>query len=235
MAQPLLFSDPVSRQEIRRATTRLIGLSADGELTSLSPLLVTSAVAGEGKSAVAAAIAELAARELELKTLLVDLNWLSPRVHEIFGRKDGYELSELLRGNTLDCVAALAPGRPSLLTAPASSSGAAVSGERAESWTEVRKFSGETPDAPDERSSSSRLTMFKHLKELFGRFDLAVIDGPPIFGKPGPVDALEIAARLAKSSLLVVRMGKTRKDVVKRAALALGNPSHGPVAVLMNN
>jgi Mrp family chromosome partitioning ATPase len=237
---PLLFENAIARQDVRRLVTRMQAQAQESaqSLQALSPLLVTSAIPGEGKSTLAAALASLFARELELRTLIVDLNWQNPSLHDIFGIKCNYDLPELSAQGAASFATKLGPGFPAVLTAPR----AVVASDNNAGWTEIHRRGAEggvlpadEPAMPDDVTMMGRKTLLKHLKELASGYGFVVYDGPSVHGDaPGPLDALQLATQ-ASSSLLVVMMRVTRRELVKRVVMALAETRSSFAGVVMNN
>ncbi|HEX7899609.1 MAG TPA: CpsD/CapB family tyrosine-protein kinase, partial [Planctomycetota bacterium] len=143
-------------------------------------VLVTSAAAGEGKSTAAANLATALARK-GVNVALVDADLRAPRLSTIFGLDDSQGLSTLLMG------AEIQPDLPAGATDVAS----------------LRVLtSGPTSDLPEELLESPR--MAELLKALRERYEVVVIDGPPVAAGG---DAVTLA-RLADTVAWVVRAGR---------------------------
>lgn len=148
-------------------------------------LLVTSASAGEGKSTTATNLS-LSFAETALRTLLIEADLRRPRVSDYLDIERAVGLTSVLsRQATLD--EAIVPWSDSLSVLP----------------------SGELPPNPAELLNSRMLA--RMIKDLRGRFDMIVIDSPPLLA----VTDAAVLSHLADGVLLVVRSGKT-----KRAQLA---------------
>jgi Mrp family chromosome partitioning ATPase len=224
-----VFADDVMRQEVRRVLTRLQGKGGSDALTAHSPLLVTSAASGEGKSTFAALLAVLAAREFGLRTVIVDLNWVAPAVHSAFDVEANYDLADLLTHGAERYLHGSGLDAPRVLTAPrnlldANLEQPAPRRRRRMSWTAVKQFTPGLAEA-DQGTEPGRLRLMRQLQALAARMDLVIFDGPAVYPDIlGPLDALQLAAA-AKSVLVVVEMRATARDLVKRAALALNSHS----------
>jgi non-specific protein-tyrosine kinase len=72
--------------------------------------------------------------------------------------------------------------------------------------------------------------MAEVLHELEDRFDLVIIDAPPLL----PVTDAAVLASLTSGALLVVRYGKTRREQVRRAVEALRAVDANIYGVVLN-
>ena len=243
--EPTLAADGAARQSVRRLLDRLRGKEEPVELRKLSPCLVTSAESGEGKSTLAATFAALAAREFDLRTLLVDLNWYKPSVHESFGLSKNYHIAEFLEKGPAEFIQKGVSDSLDVLTVPrftkkeqgsngdSQPSGAFFAG--------IRDFREEMPEASNSddetdgksNSKSWRLRTMRHLQTLQDKYDFVVMDGPAVYPDDlGPLDALQLAVA-SQTTLLVVMMRVTPRDTIKRAAMALQAQAN-LIGVVMN-
>lgn len=169
-------------------------LMTDGN--PLRSLVVTSALAGEGKSTVALGLAISAAR-LHQRVLLIDADLRRPGLHKQLQISNDYGLSTLLTSDRALTQAAIQPASIysdlpiSVLT------------------------SGPTP------ADSVTLLSSKRMRDLITVFeqhyDLVILDAPPVLGI---VDAL-LAASFCDGTLLVGRMGCVDRDEVSQAVAML--------------
>jgi succinoglycan biosynthesis transport protein ExoP len=151
-------------------------------------LLVTSSQAGEGKSTTSLAIAAGLAR-LGKRVVLVDADLRRPSLHRLLGVANERGLSEVLvRSASLD-NAIQRPGALGFAILPA----------------------GRVPARPPERLGSAG--MAETMATLVSRFDVVVLDAPPVLGL---ADAPMLAAS-AEGTVFVVEAGSTRSGT--RAAL----------------
>lgn len=158
----------------------------------LKSLVLSSAVAGEGKTTCICNLA-VAFAETGVRVCLVDANLRNPAVANKFGVGDLVGLTTVLIGQeTLD--AALRQTYVSGITLLPS---------------------GALPPNPTELLASQRMTRL--LGELEERFDMVLVDTPPVLGVP---DTVALATK-AGGVLLVVRAGKTAYQQVNRAKEAL--------------
>ncbi len=152
-------------------------------------LLVTSSEPSEGKSTTAFKLAQDFA-SLNTSVLLVDADMRKPNVHRLFGLDNTLGLSNLLT-NTIR-----REDYPKLL--------------RTTKFQNITVLtSGTIPPNPADLLSSSR--MAAALSGFSKRYDLVIIDAPPIVG----LSDAPILSRLADGSLLVVSANQvTRKSAV---------------------
>lgn len=167
-------------------------------------IVVTSAVAGEGKSSVAANLAAAMARS-GTNVCLVDGDLRRPSVAKYFRLDETTGLSEALVGQVhVDTI--IQPAQAHLAAVP----------------------SGAIPPNPAELLSSHRLPpLLGSLKE---RFDVVVIDAPPVLPA---ADAVALAAQ-ADAVLLVVRAGKTAQNQFDRTIRTLEHVHARIFGVVLN-
>jgi capsular exopolysaccharide synthesis family protein len=205
-AVPVLARIPVDRRARRRAgpfvsdsrSPRAEALRqlrtnvqyADRE-RPVKTLAVTSAVGGEGRSATACGLAILFA-EAGQRVLIVDAELRRPRLAAFLGREGTAGLTTvLLGGASLDQV--LQPWGTGL-------------------WL---LSSGHQPPNPSELLGSQRMADL--LDELRGRFDMVIVDSPPLL----PVTDGAVVAARTDGALLIVRSRRTTTAQVTAAVRAL--------------
>jgi len=156
-------------------------------------LLITSAQAHEGKTTLALSVARMRAAAQQ-KVVIVDADLRAPGVHPAFGLPRGPGLSEVLAGEaTLDEV----------LRVDDQTGLAVVTAGRAR------------PNPSDLIESEAMRAL---LDTLRGRFDLVVVDSPPV---RAAADA-RLLASLTDTTLFVVRWGRTRREVALQALRTVG-------------
>jgi capsular exopolysaccharide synthesis family protein len=156
---------------------------------TLRRVLVTSSIAGEGKTFVAANLAQSIAQQSERRVLLIDADLRAPRLHLAFGAPNKPGLTEYLRGETDECKV-IQKGMENLCLIPAGS--------------QISK--------PSELLLSEKMKYL--LNWLTPIFDWIIIDSPPAL----PVhDAIDLAG-LSDGVLLVVRAGATPMAAAEKAA-----------------
>jgi capsular exopolysaccharide synthesis family protein len=156
---------------------------------TLRRVLITSSIAGEGKTFVASNLAQSIAQQSERRVLLIDADLRAPRLHLAFGAPNRPGLTEYLRGETDECKV-IQKGMENLCLIPAGS--------------QVSK--------PSELLLSEKMKYL--LNWLTPIFDWIIIDSPPAL----PVhDAIDLAG-LSDGVLLVLRAGTTPAAAVEKAA-----------------
>lgn len=168
-------------------------------------ILVTSALPGEGKSTTVANTAIVLA-QTGARTLILDLDMRKPSMARLFGVSAREGMSTFLTGNSDLSSLVKETGFSNLFIVPA----------------------GPTPPNPAELVGSRR--MGAGLEMLTEYFDHIILDSPP---------CLEITDALVLSTyvhglLLVVRAGKTPKELVKKASDRLLRIGGKILGVLVN-
>lgn len=166
-------------ESYRSLRTALL-LSSARELKAIA---VTSAVAGEGKTATASNLAVVLA-QLGRQVLLVDCDLRKPRLHQVFRVSNRSGLVNQLTA-TADPESVFLPTEvPNLWLTP----------------------SGPIPPNPSELLSSDRMRDW--LKAMRARFDFVVIDTPPTLA----VTDATIIGLLADGVVLTLRSGKVTRE-----------------------
>jgi succinoglycan biosynthesis transport protein ExoP len=166
-------------ESYRSLRTALL-LSSARELKAIA---VTSAVAGEGKTATASNLAVVLA-QLGRQVLLVDCDLRKPRLHQVFRVSNRSGLVNQLTA-TADPESVFLPTEvPNLWLTP----------------------SGPIPPNPSELLSSDRMRDW--LKAMRARFDYVVIDTPPALA----VTDATIIGLLADGVVLTLRSGKVTRE-----------------------
>ncbi|NPC57473.1 polysaccharide biosynthesis tyrosine autokinase [Caenimonas soli] len=195
-----LGEDAQSFRELRsELLTGVLDRSTPRALAVLSPQI------GDGRSYVAANLA-LACAQLGGRTLLVDADMRTPRLHTLFEIDDSVGLSKLLRGGVMQEVVQQAHKFPGLFLLAA----------------------GPTPPNPLEllqRSAFSKL-----LREWLAKFDHVVLDTPA--ASYGP-EARVIAAT-AGAALAVARPHATRIADLQRLLSSIEKGPAALAGVVMN-
>jgi capsular exopolysaccharide synthesis family protein len=185
----LFFEEDDSRvgaEEFRTLRSRLYQIR---EKMPLKRMLVTSALPKEGKSFVAANLAQVLVRQHGRRVLLIDADLRNPGMHRHLGATQSPGLAEYLLGEC-DEFAALQRGpMENLFFMPA---GRAVA------------------SAP-ELLSNGRLKLF--LQRVEPLFDWIVLDSSPVI----PVSDATLVAGSCDGILMVVRSNVTPSDLARRA------------------
>lgn len=151
-------------------------------------LLITSATPSEGKSTTALVLGQYYA-QLGKRVLIVDCDLRNPSLHRSLNVDNDQGLSNYLAGAI----------KPTDLIRPTATEGL------------MYLPTGPLPPNPAELLMGSKMVSL--LTVATEKFDLLILDGPPIMGL---ADA-PILSNLAQGTLLVVHAGETRVAVVKNA------------------
>ncbi|HEX7308401.1 polysaccharide biosynthesis tyrosine autokinase [Lentzea sp.] len=198
----LLRSQQSSRAEaFRKLRTNLQFVSAVGELRSV---VITSSMPNEGKSTTAVNLA-LTLVDSGMKVVVVDADLRQPRIAHYLGLVDTVGLTTVLLDRIgLDEALQRWDGGLHVLTA------------------------GELPPNPSELLGSPATS--KLIGELETRFDLVIIDSPPLL----PVTDAALLARCATGVLLVTAIGRTTRDQLERSVRALETVCARVVGTVLN-
>lgn len=196
------FSDPHSlgAEAFRTLRTNLQFLDIDNPPKSI---VITSPVAGEGKTTTAINLAAALA-ESGTRVVLVEADLRRPRATAALGLVGGVGLTTVLAGNAqLDDV-----------LQPTDNPGLFVLG------------AGALPPNPSELLSSAQAKAL--FKDLADRADYVIFDAPPLL----PVTDAAVLASAADATVVVARHGRTKRNHLANAVKALrkvGVTSHGAV------
>jgi protein-tyrosine kinase len=185
----LFFQDDDSRvgaEEFRTLRSRLYQIR---EKMPLKRLLVTSALPKEGKSFVAANLAQVLVRQHGRRALVIDADLRNPGMHRHLGASQSPGLGEYLLGEC-DEFAALQRGpMENLFFMPAG------------------RVAGSAP----ELLSNGRLKLL--LQRVEPLFDWIILDSSPVI----PVSDATLVAGVCDGILMVVRSNVTPSDLARRA------------------
>jgi capsular exopolysaccharide synthesis family protein len=185
----LFFQDDENRlgaEEFRTLRSRLYQIR---EKMALKRLLVTSALPREGKSFVAANLAQVLVRQHGRRALVIDADLRNPGMHKHLGASQTPGLSDYLLGECDEVSVMQRGSMENLFFLPA---GKLVSGAA-------------------ELLANGRLKLL--LQRVEPLFDWIVIDGSPVI----PVSDSTLVATNCDGVLMVVRSNVTPSDVAKRA------------------
>jgi len=185
----LFFDEDENRmgaEEFRTLRSRLYQIR---EKLPLKKLLVTSALPKEGKSFVAANLAQVMVRQQGRRVLVIDADLRSPGMHRHLGARQSPGLSEYLMGECDEFGALQRGPMENLFFVPA---GRSVAG------------------AP-ELLSNGRLKVF--LQRVEPLFDWIILDTPPVI----PVSDSTLLANFCDGVLMVVLANSTPSDLARRA------------------
>jgi protein-tyrosine kinase len=185
----LFFQDDDSRvgaEEFRTLRSRLYQIR---EKMPLKRLLVTSALPKEGKSFVAANLAQVLVRQHGRRALVIDADLRNPGMHRHLGAAQGPGLAEYLLGEC-DEFAALQRGpMENLFFMPA----------------------GRAAGSAPELLSNGRLKLL--LQRVEPLFDWIILDSSPVI----PVSDATLVAGACDGILMVVRSNVTPSDLARKA------------------
>lgn len=167
-------------------------------------LLITSSNPGEGKTTVAGNLALVLAQG-ESKVLLVDCDMRRPSLHKRFKISNTYGISDLLVGKQKFEEAAY-KYNDNLTVLPG----------------------GKIPPNPAEMLASKAMTAF--LEEMKKHFDYIVLDTPPLQA----VSDAQILSTKVDGSIIVVRAGVTKKDVVQNSVSIIKKVNGNIIGTVLN-
>lgn len=179
--------------EVFRAIRSRLIMRLFSEERARHALAVLSTDSGDGKTYFSANLA-VAFSQLPGRTLLIDGDMRSPRLHELFKLKnDGPGLSGILSGRAASRVIQSVSGLPSLFVLPV----------------------GVVPPNPLELLERPAFGMM--IRELKSKFDRVIVDTPAL---SAGADAAVIAARCG-AALVVARQDKSRHEAMSELGRAV--------------
>lgn len=174
----------------------------DGGVNSV---LITSAIPAEGKMTLAVLLSQITARA-DKNVLLIDADFHRPKIGEVLGIEAGHDLVSVLTG--------------------------ACQIEAAIHRAEGAAFDT-IPLKPGQADRSDLLTL-PRAKTLIGilgeRYDLIVIEGPPILG----VGDFSVHGRIVDTAVLTVEWNRTSLGAVERAAQWLADHQVHVLGAVLN-
>ncbi len=203
----LLYPQSLMAERVRGVRTSL-GFAAGK--TRLKTLVVTSPSSSEGKSSTAINLA-MSFVQAKKRVVLIDADMRRPRLHQVFEPPIGKEsvgLSGVLSGKcTID---------DALITGGDVPEGMSV------------MLCGDVPLSPAELLDGPQAR--KLLAELGERFDLVILDSPPVLPVTDPL----ILARLADGVVVVARCQATTRASLLRALTTLRRSEANLLGVVLN-
>lgn len=199
------YTDPKTpAAEAFRTLRTNIQFSSAGESHQL--LMVTSAEPGEGKTTTITNLAIVLAQS-GLKLLLLDGDMRKPALHRVFRLDNERGLSDLLcqRAEIDDVVQPIDDIGIDVITA------------------------GPIPPSPAELISTKR--MRELLEQLRARYDMVLIDTPPIL----PVTDSQLFATLVHGVILVIRSGRVKIAHVQKAKALLEHVGANLLGAVLND
>jgi capsular exopolysaccharide synthesis family protein len=161
--------------------------------STFSPLIITSALDGEGKSTIALGLAISAAR-LHQRVLLIDADFRQPMLHKQLNLPNEYGLSTLLESNATVPIRSYIPS--------------------SDLYIDILT-SGSIPKDPVNLLSSPQ--MQKLMTEFEHTYDLVLLNTPPVLGM---VDALLVAS-CCRGVVLVTRIDRVTKTALTETTAML--------------
>ena len=189
---PVPDAGPVPIERYRRLAAALQEAQIE---RGFRTVMVTSAVAGEGKTQAAVDLALTLTESLGRRVLLIDADMRQPSIHEVLGIRNDRGLTEALRAERLEFP--LVEITPLLSVLPA----------------------GQPEPNPRAALSSSRMRSL--LDECSGLFDWVLLDAPPV----SVLFDAQLLARLTQAAIFVIDAGSTPLPVVEKAMAELGRQS----------
>jgi succinoglycan biosynthesis transport protein ExoP len=169
-------------------------------------LLVTSPMVSEGKSFNAYSLG-VAFAQSGTSTVIIDADMRKPRIHALFGSQQSPGLAEVLAGVVgSDGTLKRHPKVDNLYCLPA----------------------GDLPPNPAELLGSRRMESL--LEEMRGRFNLVILDTPPVLMVTDPV----LLSTKVDGSIIVIRSGKTTRQALKRASEILLRSAGRKLGIVVN-
>ena len=168
-------------------------------------ILFSGTVNGDGASWLASNFSKMLARDPALKVLLIDANLRNPSLHNTFSINHTFSLAELFE----QAVPGQSPfyfeqGQVSVLP------------------------SGGIYTDPSSIFASREFSDF--LQEMQSAFDFIVLDGPPVFRS----SEARLLASKVDATILVIRSGKTRKQIAYRAIQELETAGGKVLGTVLN-
>ncbi len=156
---------------------------------NIKVMAITSSTNGEGKSVSAVNLGVVMAQDFGRPVLLIDCNMRKPAVDSLLGIRSDRGLADVLQGNLKLEDALLKTDIANLIVLPA----------------------GQISANPNELLASDKMKAI--LAELRPQFEAIVLDTPAIIPYADP----RILSKIVDGVIIVVRAGKTRREVVARA------------------
>jgi capsular exopolysaccharide synthesis family protein len=173
---------------------------------ALQVIMVSSAGPGEGKSTTIANLA-VAFSQSDRKVLLIDADMRKPTAHKSFQISNRFGLSSVISQQCTLQEVIQSSDIPNLDI----------------------MTSGPIPPNPAEMLASKRMTAL--LEELKGKFDIVLIDTPPLLA----VTDAQIASTKSDGVVLVVDQGRVKRQFAQRAIQNLQNVNARILGVVLNN
>jgi capsular exopolysaccharide synthesis family protein len=183
----LRATNPVGLEEFRTLRSRLYQLR---QRQTLSRLLITSALPGEGKTFVSANLAQVIVRQRGRKVLLIDCDLRLSRLHDVLGAPSKPGVTDYLKGEADEFEIVQRSPLENLYFVPG----------------------GRQLSNPADLLAGNQLARL--MDRLSPLFDWVIVDTPPAV----PIADASIIANLCHAVLIVVSSGKTPFDLAQKAA-----------------
>ncbi len=180
-------TNPVGLEEFRTLRSRLYQMR---QRQTLSRLLITSALPGEGKTFVSANLAQVFVRQRGRKVLLVDCDLRLSRLHEVLGAPSKPGVTDYLKGDANEFEIVQKGPLENLYFIPG----------------------GRSISNPADLLAGNRLALL--LDRLGPMFDWVIVDTPPAV----PIADASIIANLCHGVLIVISSGSTPFDLAQKAS-----------------
>jgi len=173
---------------------------------NLKTLLITSANPGEGKSTTIANLASVLAQAGQM-VILVDTDLRRPTLHTVFNVPNSFGLTGILLSDAADPTSGLVATRTkNLQLLP----------------------SGPVPPNPSELLASKPMESL--IARLKSRADYVLFDSPPVLA----VADASILASKTDGTVLVLEMGRTRSEALRRVASTLSKANARLIGAVIN-
>ena len=197
-----LPANPMAAEDVRTVCASLL-LSRSGRPPRT--LLVTSAAPGEGKTTLAAALAQTLA-DTGAGTLLVDCDVRRGRLGSVFDIAADGGLTLYLAGHLAPAPTIHATSHDNLFVVTA----------------------GPSAPNPPALLGSDRMKAF--LTEMTASFQFVILDAPPVM----PLADARVLAHMVEGIILVVRAGRAPKSMIRRACLSLESAGGTVLGAVLN-
>jgi Mrp family chromosome partitioning ATPase len=221
---PLIIGEGTNEEIAEKFNTAATLIRSAARELEMQAFMVSSAVAGEGKTTVSVNLAVALARR-GARVILVDGDLRAPNLHDLLGLPNRCGLSTLL-------LTQLDPERVAEGIFPAAARGESLGVEGALTATDVENLSvltsGPPAESPVQLLESDRMHLL--IRELKAAADFVIIDTPPL-NRVG--DALSIAG-VVDGSLFVVGCGICEHHDVAWSKHLLSNVQANVLGVFLN-
>jgi len=203
VGQPSKACTPSDLECYQSLKTNLLGRYPAG---TVKAILFAGTSHGDGTSTTAINFATTMARDCQLKVLLVDFNFRTPSLHEVFKIDYSLGLTDVLTNGreVLSNIERVGPGNLHVLPC------------------------GENRSMPASLFESSRFDAF--LKNAREQFEYVIMDAPPV---PSFSESRIICAKV-DGVVLVVGSGKTRRQVALRAKKEIEDAGGKVLGLVLN-